>query len=79
VTQYTVTFRRVGRNHDVAPLTTEAGDADQLAEQIHRHARPHLRSRDIEVHVDLEQMRGQILAGFNNGGDFTIAEGGDQA
>lgn len=66
-----VTFTRIGRN-SVPPLDTKATDAHDLAEQIHRYARPHLMSRDIEVVVDLADMRGSIFAGFNNGGAFTL-------
>lgn len=71
---YTVTFNRIGREHLVAPLTADADNADQLAEQIHRYARPYLRSRDVEVVVDLAAGDGQIFAGFHSGGEFTIKE-----
>lgn len=43
---YHVSFERIGRNHSVAPMIAKVEDADQLADYIHRHARPHLRSRD---------------------------------
>lgn len=71
---YTVTFDRIGRNHDVAPLQATADDADELAEAIYRYSRPHLSSRDVEVVVDLEQSRGSIFCGFNSGGRFTITQ-----
>lgn len=74
--QYTVAFTRIGRSHDVAPLSVGARDADHLAEQIYRYARPHLRSRDVDVLVDLDKMQGWITVGFNNGGDFAIEAGG---
>lgn len=69
----TVTFARIGRNREVPPLDVRATDADDLAQQIHQYARPHLMSRDVEVVVDLGEMRGSIFAGCNNGGTFTLA------
>jgi hypothetical protein len=73
---YRVTFDRVGRNHDVAPFEAEVVHLEDLAERIYKHARPHLRSRDVEVVVDEEEMHGWILCGFNNGGTFTIERTG---
>lgn len=75
-----VTFARIGRNRAVPPLDVKAADADDLAEQIHRYARPHLLSRDVEVVVDLAEMRGTIFCGFQSGGSFTLehrAPGGE--
>ena len=69
--RFTCTFQRIGRDRP-GPLTTEATDADDLAEKVYRYARPHLRSRDVEVVVDLAEKRGFILAGFHNAGDFTV-------
>lgn len=70
---YVVHFARIGRNHQVAPLLTGPVDGpSHLAELIYRHARPHLVSNDIEVIADLPEGKGHILAGFNNGGSFTI-------
>lgn len=71
-TNYRVEFDRIGRTHDVTPLVTKADDADVLAETIYRYARPHLRSRDVEVVVDLQAMTGWIFCGFQVGGHFTI-------
>lgn len=70
--QYRVTYERVGRRRDIPPLVVIAAGADHLAELIYDDARPYLRSRDVEVSVDLENMRGIILCGWNNGGTFTI-------
>jgi len=67
-----VTFERIGRTHDVAPLRVAVKDADELAERIYRHARPYLRSSDVQAVVDLAEGRGFILCGFRNGGDFTV-------
>jgi hypothetical protein len=72
ITSYRVTFERIGRDHDVAPLVTVATSADELAEVIYDYARPRLRSRDVDVYVDLEKQSGGILCGFNSGGTFTI-------
>lgn len=72
VTNYRVTFDRIGRNHAVPPLETEAANADALAEKVYRYGRCHLGSRDVEVTVDLDAMRGGFLCGFQSGGRFTI-------
>lgn len=75
---YRVTFDRIGRTGGrdggppPAPLTVRVLNADGLADRIYDYARPHLRSRDIEVAVDMDGMRGLILCGMNNGGRFTI-------
>lgn len=73
---YRVSFQdnRIGRHHDVEPLTAGANDADDLAKQIYDYARPRLGSRDVEVAVDLEQMNGVILCGFRPGARFTIEQ-----
>jgi hypothetical protein len=55
-------------------LIAKAADADYLAEQVHDYARPHLRSRDVEVALDLTECKGSIIVGFHSGGSFTIAE-----
>lgn len=71
-TTFRVIFDRIGRDHDVAPLLADARDATDLAEHIHRYARPYLVSRDVEVFTDLQKMSGSILCGLNNGGTFRI-------
>lgn len=81
--RYTVTFDRIGRNHYVRPLATgEIDGPNHLAQVIHGYARPHLGSREVDVHVDLAKMRGTVLVGgFRNAGTFTLAEapdGGEQ-
>lgn len=69
---YEVDFDRIGRKHEVKPLTVEADTADELAAVIFRYARPHLMSADVDVVVDLEKGCGTIFAGFQTGGSFTI-------
>lgn len=73
---YTVTFDRIGRNHDVPPAELSAdGDGSELADKVYDVARPHLGSREVEVYVNLEEMRGLIVVGgFRPAGSFTIAE-----
>ncbi|MEV8548379.1 hypothetical protein AB0L04_00790 [Streptomyces glaucescens] len=86
-TLYRVVYERVGRrggrdgSPPPAPLTVWATSADSLAAHIHKDTRRYLASRETEVVVDLENLRGHIFAGFNNGGGFrlevvTTAEGG---
>jgi len=74
---YRVTYERVGRRggrdgSTPPPLTVWAMSADDLAGRVHGDIGRYLLSRDSWVTVDLEAMRGQIWAGMNNGGSFTI-------
>ncbi len=69
---YRVTFDRIGRNHDVAPLIAKARDAAELADRIYKHARPHLRSQDVDVFVELDAGKGFIACGMHTGGNFTF-------
>ena len=74
---YRVTFDRIGRSHDVVPLTavvTASRDdqADALAEEVYRHARRYLMSRDVMVQTDLDQNAVTIFCGFHVGGTGTI-------
>jgi hypothetical protein len=77
-TFYRVVYERVGRrggrdgSPPPPPLTVWAMSPDSLAEHVHRDCRHYLTSRETEVVVDLEAMRGQIFAGMNNGGSFTL-------
>ena len=71
--EYLIVFDRISRNHDVPPLTITATNPDDIAEEIYQYARPHLRSHDIEVIVDLGQGDGFITAGLiHTAGRFTI-------
>jgi hypothetical protein len=72
---YRVTFDRIGRNHDVPPIELSAdGDGSELADRVYDVvARPHLGSREVEVYVNLEEMRGLIVVGgLRPGGSFTL-------
>lgn len=69
---YTVTFERVGRNHDVPPLEVESDNADEIAFNIYTYARKFLASRDVEVIVNLDELRGSI--NYGRFGTFTLAE-----
>jgi len=70
---YRATFDRISRDHHVASLEVQ-GDADAIAEQIFRYAKPRVASRDITVVVDLGKMVGTIFCGFHVGGSFTLTE-----
>lgn len=75
---YRVTFERIGRTGGrdgtapPDPLVARVLDEDGLAERIFAYARPYLRSSDVDVVVNLEELRGSILCGLSSGGRFTI-------
>jgi hypothetical protein len=69
---YTVQFERVGRNYDVPPLTVEGDNADEIAFHIYTYARKFLASRDVEVLVKLDELRGSI--NYGRFGTFTLSE-----
>jgi len=71
---YTVTFDRVGRHHDVPPLTVTGGES-VLDVALSKVARQHLASRDVEILYSLEELKGFFLCGVQNGGNFTIEVG----
>jgi hypothetical protein len=80
-TRYRITFDRIGRTHDVAPLdVTLEGPIDlhpsRLAEAIYDYARPKLASREVDVDVTLSEDdntgTGTIFCGMHSGGSFTI-------
>lgn len=69
---YVVTFDRIGRNHSVEPLQV-FGDANEIATQIYRYARPKLGSRDVQVWVELPQLRtGIVVGGLRPAGRGTL-------
>ena len=68
---YVAKFDRISRNHDV-PALAVSGDADDIAEQIWRYARPKCASRDIDVSVDLDKMQATIYAGWHVAGTATL-------
>lgn len=73
MTTYRVAFKRIGRNHDVPPLIAGVeGEAD-LCRKIRAYARPHLRSKDFDVFVEVEKGTGFIACGMHVGAEFTIA------
>ena len=47
---YRVTFERIGRDHDVEPMTFfEVSDGDELAALVYERGRRYLLSRGVEV------------------------------
>jgi hypothetical protein len=73
---YRITFdeNRIGRSRTVGPVSIQADTEDILETKILKHARPFLRSRDVEVLVDLETTpwRGMIMCGMHAGASFSI-------
>lgn len=80
IAQYRITYERVGRrggrdgSKPPPPLIVQAITPEGIADRILADIAPFLLSHDIDVWVDLKEMRGGILCGFNNGGTFTIVK-----
>lgn len=70
--QYRITYERIGRHHNVPPLTVAAAGAGQLTTLIEADARKYLLSPWFEVHVDLAEMSGWIICGLHVNGRFAI-------
>lgn len=72
--RYLIEFERIGRSRGIAPLTVDVTTDDELAIEIERYARPHLRSRDFEAVIDREAGAGWIACGMHSGGDFSVTQ-----
>lgn len=70
MSDYTVTFARIGRSHGPFAETFSATSADDLAEQVFQYSRSKLGSKMFEVSVDLDGMVGSIE--YGRFGTFTI-------
>lgn len=70
--KYRIEFDRIGRNHSIEPLITEAKSGGDLAKEIWAYAKPYLRSRDVDINLDIRKGTGFIVCGMHNGGEFTI-------
>jgi hypothetical protein len=70
--QYTVCFNRIGRNHNVPALHVNTNSEADLARKIRNYARPHLRSKDFDVMIDMASMNGFFACGMHDGGTFVI-------
>lgn len=60
---YTVSFDRLGRSNVVRSFVAEATTPDGVAAEVHAFARDHLASKNYEVVVDLDQLRGWVDGG----------------
>jgi hypothetical protein len=70
---YRVSFARIGRQHDVAPLEVTVDGPNHLAKLIFDYARPRLGSREVEVVLEEDMGSGWIfVGGFRTAGTFTI-------
>lgn len=70
--RYKIEFERIGRNKSVAAIEVCAlGEAD-LARQIRTAARPHLRSADFDVMLDMDAGAGRFACGTHSGGNFSV-------
>lgn len=72
--RYLIEFERVGRNRNVAAIFVAVNGEAELARQIREHVRPHLRSRDFDVMLDMDAGAGWIACGMHSGGNFSITQ-----
>lgn len=73
LTPYRVTFRRIGRNRNVAPMNYAAVNATDLAAAIHNYAEAFLGTRRFEAVVNLTTMEGHLdLPTSGIAGRFTV-------
>jgi hypothetical protein len=75
--RYRVTFERIGRDHNPAPIELEARNGDELTTLIYRHVKGKLASREIEVSVFGDGKKGLtdgsiIVGGAHSAGTFTV-------
>lgn len=68
--EYVVTFDRIGRNHNVPPLTVKESDPDNIAAAVFKVARKYCASSWFEVIVNLEDNTGSIE--YGRFGTFTL-------
>lgn len=76
---YRVVYERVGRHGGNGgtpaprPLTVNATDPDDIALLVYRDVRRFVGSREIEVRVDLDTLRGTVVVGWiRTAGTFTL-------
>lgn len=71
---YRVTFDRIGRTPDVAPVTFTVSSVYDIRPRIYRYALPYLRTT-VAIELDLDRGCGEIVEGFDGldlAGRFTI-------
>lgn len=71
--EYTISFDRIGRNHNPPKLVTVALDHEELASLIRRHCRPHIASRSLDVAIEKDGKSGFLYCGFHIAGEFTVS------
>jgi hypothetical protein len=60
----TVSFDRIGRNHEVPSVCVMSDDAQVIAQAVYAHARHYLGSRTLDVRVDLDEPDGLTGTAF---------------
>ena len=70
--RYLIEFERIGRSRSVPPVTIDADGEADLARKIREVARPHLRSRDFDVLLDMAAGAGWFACGMHSGGGFSV-------
>lgn len=60
----TVTFDRIGRNHNPPVVTVASKNEQVIAKAVWEAARPHIGSSEMWVEVDLDKKTAQIFVGY---------------
>lgn len=73
MTEYSLHFSHLDGDTDIAPRTVEGATADQLAQEVHRHARGYLGSTRVDVHLDEDELTGEIVSHGKAVGAFQLS------
>ena len=71
---YHLIFEDLGGDRGIPPLSVTGATPAELAEAVHRHARPRLASRTVDVTLDPETLTGAVHVAGRQVGTFTLAE-----
>jgi hypothetical protein len=74
VKTYRIAFERIGRSQNVSPLEVTTDTIKDLELAVFRHARPHVRSTEVEVVIYSHMAGGYISCGGRNGGNFSLEQ-----
>jgi hypothetical protein len=74
MTDYCLIFEDLGGDRGIPPLTVTAATPPEIAQGVHRHARPRLASRTVDVVLDSDGLSGTVHVAGRQVGTFTVTE-----